>query len=90
MNTLGVLYEVKEVARILGVHQSTVYLWIYEQQLEAYNFNGLIRISDIHLEEFIHERRMMVDEMDYENFNRFIRETIQNDIKDKKLYNNPI
>lgn len=61
MNTLGEFYDVKKVARILCVHPNTVYLWIYKQQLEAYNINGLIRVSNYDLEEFLYEKRLFVD-----------------------------
>lgn len=66
---LGEFYSVAEVSGIFGVLSDTVYSWIYMSLLTAYHLDGIVRISEFHLEKFLDD--MMILAMH--------KDTIEND-----------
>lgn len=66
---LGEFYSVDEVAEMFGVESDTVYSWIYMGKLTAYHLDGIIRISEFHLEKCL--ENMMIFTMS--------KSTIEND-----------
>ncbi|MDQ0230261.1 helix-turn-helix domain-containing protein [Metabacillus malikii] len=63
MKTLGKFYSVKEVTDIFGVQSDTIYEWIYTVSLKAYKLDGIVRISEYHLKEFLQMSEIVIDDM---------------------------
>ncbi|OIK08920.1 helix-turn-helix domain-containing protein [Bacillus sp. MUM 13] len=68
MNKLEKLYTVQQIGEMFSVNTDTVYEWVYMQCVDAYNINGLIRISENSLKELMQECIIIADSMyDFSN-----------------------
>lgn len=47
------MLKVKEVAEELRVHPQTVYRWIYAKKLKALKIDGILRVEEEALKEFM-------------------------------------
>lgn len=47
------LLTVRQLAKKLSIHTSTIYLWIKENKIPYIKFNGVIRFDDKEVEDFI-------------------------------------
>ncbi len=51
------LVSIKEVAKILGVKQSTLYSWVNNGSVPSYKLNGLLRFDLEEIEEWLKRSR---------------------------------
>ncbi len=51
------LVSIKEVAKILGVKQSTLYSWVNNGSVPSYKLNGLLRFDLEEIEEWVKRSR---------------------------------
>lgn len=47
------MLSVKEIAKKFGVHEQTVYRWIYNGKLKAIKVGGSLRVTKEQLKEFV-------------------------------------
>ena len=50
------MLTIKEVAEKFGVHEQTVYRWVYKGKLKAIKVGGGLRVTEEQLKEFVEEK----------------------------------
>ncbi|KKK46851.1 hypothetical protein LCGC14_3161080 [marine sediment metagenome] len=51
------MLTIKEVAEKFGVHEQTVYRWVYSGKLKAIKVGGLLRVTEEQLKEFVEVKK---------------------------------